>query len=291
MNSIDDRWALRCRRLKLLTCFVPLFLALWNSASARSRPAGQRAAENNCIECHKRADGRAREVVGLHLKSTHAKVGCQQCHGGDPDDYDEAKAHAGTFVGKPDASATLKMCARCHESPLAQFKEGRHFPEHRGIPRLDCVTCHGAHTIGTPSETSSLAQVCIGCHGLEYLPALPPPVQVMLEVADDLDETVQGAEERAQRHPRQQQHRARRAAAARNRHRIDDAERSRGSRKRGNRDGRNAEDGRIDVKRDHDHGAERRAGGNTECVGGGQRVPEERLKYDARHGKGASNQR
>jgi hypothetical protein len=128
--------------------------------------------------------------VGLHLKSAHARVGCQGCHGGSPDDYDEAKAHAGTFVGKPDTSATLKMCARCHESPLVQFKDSRHFPEHRGVPRVDCVTCHGAHTIGGPSETSSLAQVCIGCHGLEYLPGLPKQVQVMLEVADDLRESL-----------------------------------------------------------------------------------------------------
>jgi len=190
MNSIDDCRVLRCRRLKLLTCFILLFLSLWNGANARSKSGSQRSGENNCIECHKRADGRAGEVVGLHLKSAHARLGCQGCHGGDPNDYDEAKAHAGTFVGKPDTSATLKMCARCHESPLVQFKDSRHFPEHRGVPRVDCVTCHGAHTIGGPSETSSLAQVCIGCHGLEYLPALPKPVQVMLELADDLRDSL-----------------------------------------------------------------------------------------------------
>lgn len=143
---------------------------------------------DNCIECHAQSTGRAAEVVGLHRQSTHGKasIACNDCHGGDVAASDKQKAHSGEFVGKPDANGTLAMCGNCHQGPLDQFKSSRHFQARKGQPRLDCAECHGAHSIGNPPETFSFSQYCAGCHGLEYLPALPVPFEQMLALTDEV---------------------------------------------------------------------------------------------------------
>jgi hypothetical protein len=82
------------------------------------------------------------------------------------------------------------MCGNCHQQQLTQFKSGRHFPERRGIPRIDCAECHGAHSIGNPPEGFVLVQYCAGCHGLEYLPALPQPFIDLLTLSDELRDAV-----------------------------------------------------------------------------------------------------
>lgn len=171
------------RLVKLATiCF---FCLLFVSASTKQASISD---ENNCVKCHRRATGRALEVVEIHLASTHGKngVGCDDCHGGDAAQTDKAKAHSTNLIGKPDRNATLTMCGACHQPQLAQFKTGKHFPEKQGIPRLDCAECHGAHAIGNPPENFSFGQFCVGCHGLEYLPPLPQQFRDLLNLADDL---------------------------------------------------------------------------------------------------------
>ncbi|MCI0524386.1 MAG: cytochrome c3 family protein [Acidobacteria bacterium] len=164
---------------------ICLFCLLFASASSKSVSISD---ENNCVKCHQQAAGRALEVVGIHLASAHGKTGvdCDDCHGGDATQTDKTKAHSTNFTGKPDRNATLAMCGACHQSQLAQFKTGKHFPEKQGIPRLDCAECHGAHAVGNQPETFSFGQFCVGCHGLEYLPPLPQQFQDLLNLSDDL---------------------------------------------------------------------------------------------------------
>jgi hypothetical protein len=189
-------------RLAICFGFAALYLVLPTSQQARLlRP--QNGVEDKCLACHKGAAGRAGEVVGLHLQSSHAKLGCVDCHGGDAAAHDKTRAHAGKFVGKPDRAATLMMCGECHEVPLAQFKGSRHFPEKKNIPRLDCVECHGAHTVGNPPETFSFVGFCAGCHGLEYLPELPDPVKQLLAVSDGLRDSGHVAEFKKKTIPRE----------------------------------------------------------------------------------------
>jgi len=159
------------------------------------------AGESSCLACHRKESGRPGKIVQIHEGSTHGKLGveCNGCHGGDSNEMDKSKAHAGTdaapFIGKPDPLATLAMCGRCHTQPLALFKTSRHFQAQRGVPRLDCAECHGAHSVGAPPASFSFSAFCAGCHGLEYLPALPPPFQEMLTLSDDLREAVRQVEE------------------------------------------------------------------------------------------------
>jgi len=145
---------------------------------------------DNCVQCHSQATGRPAEVVAIHRASTHGKAGisCDGCHGGDPEERDKLKAHTGKFVGKPDRSALLTICGNCHERQLDQFRSSRHFPESLGKPRLDCADCHGAHSIGNPPESFSLAQYCASCHGLEYLPPLARPLQDLVVLIDELND-------------------------------------------------------------------------------------------------------
>ncbi len=174
------------RKTAKLAIFLSL-CALFVGASSVSIRHSQ-SGESNCIKCHRQSTGRASEVVKIHLASTHGKsgAGCGDCHGGNPSQEDKTEAHSANFIGKPDRPATLAMCGDCHQPQLAQFKSGRHFPEKHGMPRLDCSECHGAHSIGNPPESFSLAQFCVSCHGLEYLPPLPQEFQELLNLADDL---------------------------------------------------------------------------------------------------------
>ena len=86
------------------------------------------------------------------------------------------------------------MCGSCHQAVLATFKTSRHFPEHRGGSRVDCVQCHGAHTVGSPSRNFSFTNFCTGCHGLEYLPGLPAEIQKTLSMLDDLNDSIRAGE-------------------------------------------------------------------------------------------------
>ncbi len=152
------------------------------AADSISFPVSQ---DNNCLACHQKSGDHQVELFSL---STHSENGitCNRCHGGDPSATDKEQAHTGKFIGKPSGNDVLAMCGSCHRQMLAMFKTSRHFPEQRGTPRMDCVACHGAHTVGSPTRNFSFAYYCTGCHGLEYLPALPVDFQKMLTLVDDL---------------------------------------------------------------------------------------------------------
>lgn len=180
----------RGSRLAIILIFISSAAAVWPGRSLSRSGSGA----DSCLECHKRSPGRAGEVAALHLKSSHSQLSCSACHGGDPAAADKTRSHAGDFIGKPGRDATLAMCGSCHTAPLAQFKKSRHYLERSNGSRLDCAECHGAHTVGDPPETFSFVSFCAGCHGLEYLPELPMPVQEMLAVSDELRDAQRLAE-------------------------------------------------------------------------------------------------
>ncbi|MBO0719641.1 MAG: cytochrome c3 family protein [Blastocatellia bacterium] len=173
--------------LPVVLCFIFCFIYLKFVSPNRYL---DRPEPDNCIQCHSQATVQAAEVVTIHRASTHARaaVSCDGCHGGDPEQTDKLKAHAGKFIGKPDRTALLAMCGKCHERQLDQFRMSRHFPENLSRPRLDCADCHGVHGIGNPPESFSLAQYCASCHGLEYLPPLAPPLQDLVVLLDELND-------------------------------------------------------------------------------------------------------
>ena len=142
------------------------------------------SAANNCVACHQKIGDQA---VSLYSKSAHAKndFSCDTCHGGDPQAKDRPSAHRLSLAGKPADGEKLALCGSCHVTQLAIFKTSLHAPARASAPRMTCVECHGAHTVGSLSRDFSFALYCANCHGLEYLPALPPEFQRMLALVDE----------------------------------------------------------------------------------------------------------
>jgi hypothetical protein len=147
------------------------------------------------VACHEK---RRDDPANLFRNSIHGRTRktCSSCHGGDGSTADKAGAHSGRFIGQPSSNDVLAMCGDCHQTALAAFKTSRHFPEHRGSSRVDCVQCHGAHTVGSPTRNFSFATYCTGCHGLEYLPGLPGEIQKTLVMLDDLTDAIRASESR-----------------------------------------------------------------------------------------------
>jgi hypothetical protein len=163
--------------------------------------------EDNCSACHRQQ--RDNSVVSIFKTSTHGRNGinCARCHGGDPSQTEKTKAHADHFISRPDTAGTLEMCGRCHRQPLEFFKASRHVAARPNAPRLDCVECHGVHAIGAYSESFRWTEFCAGCHGLEYLPALPRSFQEMLALADNLNDWLHRLEQKGEVKPQLMQHR------------------------------------------------------------------------------------
>ena len=141
--------------------------------------------EDNCSACHQKQD---QKILSLYSQSVHAKAGksCNSCHGGDASATAKQEAHSLNFAGKPSSDQAVRMCGTCHRSEAAQYRASHHFPTQKNVSRVDCVECHGAHTVGAPSRGFSVAYFCSGCHGLEYLPGLQQQFQDMLNLSDDL---------------------------------------------------------------------------------------------------------
>jgi hypothetical protein len=148
---------------------------------------------DGCVTCHrKQSDG----AVALYSTSVHFGAGksCNNCHGGDPSAQDKQAAHSLNFVGQPDTEQSVKMCGSCHRPELALYKASHHFPEHKNVTRVDCVQCHGAHSVGSPKRDFSFGYFCSGCHGQEYLPGLQQQFQDMLTLWDDMEDSVRAIE-------------------------------------------------------------------------------------------------
>lgn len=184
------RSASRQRYLSLIVFWLWLMLAGFALFRGAAPVAAQ--SKDSCIDCHSRQKDNAGKVVSIYQTSTHGRmsIGCEGCHGGDSSASEKSKAHSGHFIARPDTSATLEMCGKCHRQPLEFFKSSRHVAARPNAARLDCVECHGVHAIGAASESFRWPQFCAGCHGLEYLPQLPKPFQEMLALADNLREGI-----------------------------------------------------------------------------------------------------
>jgi hypothetical protein len=187
-----------CLKQLLPPAVLTLWLLLAGVALLHTQASVTAQNDDNCVACHRQQKDNAGQVVTIFQTSTHGRagIGCDRCHGGDSSQTEKAKAHAGHFIAKPDTAATLEMCGRCHRQPLEFFKGSRHVAARPNAPRLDCVECHGVHAIGAYSDSFRWTQFCAGCHGLEYLPALPRPFQEMLALADDLSNRLHRLDEK-----------------------------------------------------------------------------------------------
>jgi hypothetical protein len=169
-----------------------LWLTLW------LMPATVRAGQGRCADCHLAAAALAaraptgdrsttttRELarVPVHLfarlhlvdweYSQHSRsgVGCDACHGGNPNTSDVFLAHQGMLDARHPASPIhprnlASTCGRCHAGPFEAFRTSRHYELLRGgdgrVPT--CATCHG-EAAARLLPPRALEAECARCHG------------------------------------------------------------------------------------------------------------------------------
>ena len=97
--------------MKGFTAFF-LLSVLCQGAMAEEKPS---LPGGQCLVCHEASED---EPSILWKDDVHAKagIGCEKCHGGDPnvEDMDQAKAKKTGFRGAPKAIDIPKLCASCH---------------------------------------------------------------------------------------------------------------------------------------------------------------------------------
>jgi predicted CXXCH cytochrome family protein len=154
--------------------------------------AEERVAVNACLACHAASrDTRASEPARLFGGTdVHRENGfaCVDCHGGNPEASDAARAHDATrgFQGAPRGSQQIAVCARCHSDPelmrryaprqrvdqAAEYATSVHGKQlAQGDHKVaTCASCHGAHGIRTvrdarsPVFPTNVAATCAACH-------------------------------------------------------------------------------------------------------------------------------
>ncbi|MBU1628069.1 cytochrome c3 family protein [bacterium] len=143
--------------------------------------------DNGCLSCHKEIDD---PIAGQYEKSIHfeAKIGCSDCHGGDPkelEDMDIAMSKEKGFKGVPKGTEITELCGSCHSDvnkmrkynlrtdQLANYKtsiHGQKLYESNDTNVAVCTSCHGKHLILKPSHPEStvykvnIPKTCSTCH-------------------------------------------------------------------------------------------------------------------------------
>jgi predicted CXXCH cytochrome family protein len=118
--------------------------------------------------------------------SVHAReqVGCEDCHGGDPQSIEVDRAHRGRFRSLEDRREIPDLCARCHSDPAMmrpynlpteQYVIYQTSEHGMALARGDdqaavCSDCHGAHDVLSRTDPESrvhsrnIPATCAGCH-------------------------------------------------------------------------------------------------------------------------------
>lgn len=128
---------------------------------------------SRCADCH---FAHRRSASQWHLSewdhSAHgrANVGCERCHGGDPNTFESFLAHQGILSPRNPASPVHrinlpKTCGSCHPGPFTAFQKSRHYELLRegNLETPTCVTCHGEVGAYVLSPKSLYAE-CANCH-------------------------------------------------------------------------------------------------------------------------------
>jgi len=129
--------------------------------------------DNQCVACHET------EVLPISLGhsfddwrgSAHARggVGCEKCHGGNPEASDAEAAHRGVLPASESGSLVNPVrlpatCGGCHAKQLAAFDATVHARQLKSRQGgATCSTCHGAMATSLPSP-NELSLRCAVCH-------------------------------------------------------------------------------------------------------------------------------
>jgi hypothetical protein len=143
--------------------------------------ASAQAQTSRCADCHiANQQSAAPAWSGFALRhlqdwdfSPHSRngVGCEKCHGGNPNTFEKFQAHRNMLPTSSPASPANRVnlprtCGTCHTGPFVAFQKSQHYKllqagDARGPT---CSTCHGEVGANLLAP-SALATQCNKCHG------------------------------------------------------------------------------------------------------------------------------
>lgn len=169
---------LRANKILLLFLIV-LFILL---------PVSLFAQASSCITCHREMEDELQKPVEAFSQDVHNQVGlgCEACHGGNPEEEDIDLAKDRTFKEKPERKDIPESCASCHSDAnyMKKFNPSIRIDQldlyrtsHHGqlLKKGDtkvavCTDCHGIHGIQPGSHPKALTfswnipETCGRCH-------------------------------------------------------------------------------------------------------------------------------
>jgi len=156
-------------------------------AAAQKLPEG-----NSCVECHRGlGDPRVTPPADKFPQDVHLAKGilCQDCHGGDPSNFDPQGAMSRTkgFIGMPKHQAIPQLCGKCHSNatymkkfnPTIRVDQVQEYytSVHGKLLReadqkvATCINCHSVHNIRAIKDQQAwtypakVVDTCGRCHG------------------------------------------------------------------------------------------------------------------------------
>jgi hypothetical protein len=168
-------------------------------------PARAQVGRSLCADCH---FSREAPFEQAHLddwsSSPHGRlnVGCEACHGGNPNTLDRFSAHDAIRRSSNPASPVHRVnlprtCGGCHSGPFVAFQKSEHFKllntgDGRGPT---CTTCHDSVAARLASPRG-LEQRCNQCHGpnaKEPREGRAQDARAMLEDITEVRESIKAA--------------------------------------------------------------------------------------------------
>lgn len=126
--------------------------------AALSFAGAARAAESECVTCHKK-ESPALTMEWQRSKHAANDVTCLTCHQADA-------SNPGSWVHHGERISTIvtpKTCATCHGDETAQFARSHHARAGEILASLDNVLAEKA--AGTPTNKADAVNGCLQCHG------------------------------------------------------------------------------------------------------------------------------
>jgi nitrate/TMAO reductase-like tetraheme cytochrome c subunit len=163
------------------------------AVTAWTSPAS--AQQSRCADCHFATPNAPNP---RHLadwdRSPHARndVGCEKCHGGNPDTFERFLAHAPIIRrGNPECRTDVQnlpdTCGRCHLGERLAFQKSHHAAMLKGgdLRAPSCATCHGEVAAYLPSP-KQLESECRECHGPKAAQPRPEYVSNARRMLEDI---------------------------------------------------------------------------------------------------------
>lgn len=171
--------------LYIRSVVLAIVLVVMSSISALA------AEDTVCIQCHEGLEGELSAPVKQWRTSVHSANGisCNDCHGGDPTDFEMAMAPERGFIGAPSYTEVPDFCGRCHIGVKEDYLASAHGKalESGGA---QCVICHSNHAVQYASIDLINKESCSRCHDYERAARVKAEISGTEEMLSKLESSV-----------------------------------------------------------------------------------------------------